>query len=61
MRGWIEWLSDNALTAGSQFHECVRSAMPEDEPLPTADTLLFGRGTDVLKALALGTKQRLKG
>ena len=57
MRGWIEWLSDNALTAGSHFHECVRSAMPEDEPLPTAETLLFGCGTDVLTDTRFGEYQ----
>ena len=54
----ISWLSDNFLTPGSQFHESIVNATAEEaDALPTADTLLFGRGTQVLKDTRFGEYQ----
>lgn len=56
MRGWVKWLAENALEPGSQFHECIVDAT-EGEAMPSADTLLFGRGTTVLADTRFGEYQ----
>lgn len=56
MRGWIDWLSENALTPGSQFHSCMVDAT-EGQALPNSQNLLFGRGTTVLADTRFGEYQ----
>lgn len=54
MHSWISWLSENALSADGKFYECMSLAAAEGQPLPSPDTLLFGRGTEVLKDTRFG-------
>ena len=57
MRSWISWLSENALTPGSQYHDCMARAAADGESLPDRESLLFGRGTTVLTDTRFGEYQ----
>jgi len=57
MKAWVAWLSENALTLDSPFHECMLGAVADVADLPTPDTLLFGSGTTVLTDTRFGEYQ----
>jgi len=57
MDAWLTWLSDNALSEGSRFHEHVRRASTSSNDVPTQGTLLFASATDVLTDTRFGEYQ----
>ena len=57
MRGFLDWYNINALSPTGDLHECLRSAVAEEHELPTASTLIFGAGTQVLADTRFGEYQ----
>jgi len=56
MRSFLRWYDSNALQPGSMYHGCLTDAA-SGEALPTADSLLFGTGTQVLDDTRFGEYQ----
>jgi len=57
MDSFLEWYAANALEPGSKYHHCLASAAPEGDSLPTAQSLLFSKGSTVLADTRFGEYQ----
>lgn len=57
MHGFLEWYAANALDPEGEYHNCLESASAVEAGLPSNETLLFGRGSDVLADTRFGEYQ----
>ena len=61
MRRWVDWLTENALTPGSKYHEHMMEAtagVSGDELPSSGQNLLFGRGVDEIADTRFGECMR---
>jgi len=57
MREFVDWYAKNALEPGSPYHSSLADAAAPGTPLPTAESLLFGRAEQVLHDTRFGEYQ----
>ena len=57
MEGFLEWYAAEALTPAGEYQTGLAHALAPGEQLPTAETLLFGRGVELLADTRFGEYQ----